>query len=39
LTVALLGVLISMVAGRAVNEPDPHQQKITLKAVRSAHAE
>ncbi|MGB6206777.1 FUSC family protein [Mycobacterium sp.] len=30
LTVALLGVLITMVAGRAVNEPDPHKQKITL---------
>jgi uncharacterized membrane protein YgaE (UPF0421/DUF939 family) len=30
LTVALLGVLITMVAGRAVNEPDPHQQKITM---------
>jgi uncharacterized membrane protein YgaE (UPF0421/DUF939 family) len=30
LTVALLGVLITMVAGRAVNEPDPHKQKVTL---------
>jgi uncharacterized membrane protein YgaE (UPF0421/DUF939 family) len=30
LTVALLGVLICMVAGRAVNEPDPQQQKITM---------
>jgi uncharacterized membrane protein YgaE (UPF0421/DUF939 family) len=30
LTVALLGVLITMVAGRAVNEPDPHKQKITM---------
>ncbi len=30
LTVALLGVLITMVAERAVNEPDPHKQKITL---------
>ena len=30
LTVALLGVLITMVAGRAVNEPDPRQQKITM---------
>jgi hypothetical protein len=30
LTVALLGVLITMVAGRAVNEPDPYQQKITI---------
>ena len=26
LTVALLGVLITMVAARAVNEPDPQQQ-------------
>jgi uncharacterized membrane protein YgaE (UPF0421/DUF939 family) len=30
LTVALLGVLITMVAGRAVNEPDPRRQKITM---------
>ena len=30
LTVALLGVLITMVAGRAVNEPDPRKQKITM---------
>ncbi len=29
-TVALLGVLITMVSGRAVNEPDPRQQKITM---------
>ena len=29
-TVALLGVLITMVAGRAVNEPDPRQQQITM---------
>jgi len=30
LTVALLGVLITMVAGRAVNEPEPRKQKITM---------
>lgn len=30
LTVALLGVLITMIAGRAINEPDSHQQHITL---------
>ena len=30
LTVALLGVLITMVAGRVVNEPDPRRQKITM---------
>ena len=30
LTVALLGVLITMVAGRAVNEPEPSKQKITM---------
>ena len=30
LTVALLGVLITMVAGRAVNEPDPQSQKLTM---------
>jgi len=30
LTVALLGMLITMVAGRAVNEPDPRRQKITM---------
>jgi uncharacterized membrane protein YccC len=29
-SVALLGVLITMVSGRAVNEPDPRQQKITM---------
>ncbi|HZU50171.1 MAG TPA: FUSC family protein [Mycobacterium sp.] len=29
-TVALLGVLITMVSGRAVNEPDPRRQKITM---------
>ena len=30
LTVALLGVLITMIAARSVNEPDPHQQRITM---------
>ena len=30
LTVALLGVLITMVAGRAVNEPSPQSQKLTM---------
>lgn len=30
LTVALLGVLITMVSGRAVNEPDPRRQKVTM---------
>jgi hypothetical protein len=30
LTVALLGVVITMVASRSVNEPDPRQQRITL---------
>jgi hypothetical protein len=30
LTVALLGVLITMVAGRAVNDPDPQSQKLTM---------
>jgi small-conductance mechanosensitive channel len=29
-TVALLGVLITMVSGPAVNGPDPRQQKITM---------
>ncbi len=29
-TVALLGVVIAMVSARAVNEPDPREQKITL---------
>ncbi len=29
-TVALLGVLITMVAARSVNEPDPRQQKLTM---------
>jgi len=30
LTVALLGVVITMVAARSVNEPDPRRQKITI---------
>lgn len=30
LTVALLGVLITMIASRSVNEPDPRQQRITM---------
>jgi uncharacterized membrane protein YccC len=30
LTVALLGVLITMVAARSVNEPDPRRQRITM---------
>ncbi|OCB40587.1 hypothetical protein A5676_10930 [Mycobacterium malmoense] len=30
LTVALLGVVITMVASRSVNEPDPRQQRITM---------
>jgi uncharacterized membrane protein YgaE (UPF0421/DUF939 family) len=30
LTVALLGVVITMVAARSVNEPDPRRQKITM---------
>lgn len=30
LTVALLGVVITMVASRSVNEPDPGQQRITM---------
>jgi uncharacterized membrane protein YccC len=30
LTIALLGVLITMVAGRTVNEPDPQRQKLTM---------
>ncbi len=30
LTVALLGVVITMVAARSVNEPDPRQQRITM---------
>jgi len=30
LTVALLGVVITMVASRSVNEPDPRQQRVTM---------
>jgi uncharacterized membrane protein YccC len=30
LTVALLGVVITMVAARSVNEPDPYRQRITM---------
>jgi hypothetical protein len=30
LTVALLGVVITMIAARSVKEPDPHQQRITM---------
>lgn len=30
LTVALLGVVITMVASRSINEPDPRQQRITM---------
>ena len=30
LTVALLGVLITMTSSRSVNEPDPRQQRITM---------
>lgn len=30
LTIALLGVVITMVASRSVNEPDPRQQRITM---------
>lgn len=30
LTVALLGVLITMISARSVNEPDPRRQKITM---------
>lgn len=30
LTVALLGAVITMVASRSVNEPDPRQQRITM---------
>jgi uncharacterized membrane protein YccC len=30
LTVALLGVVITMVAARSVNEPDPHRQRTTM---------
>ncbi len=41
LTVALLGVVITMIAARSVNEPDPHQQRITMallpRARRAVH--
>ena len=30
LTVALLGVVITVIAARSVNEPDPHRQRITM---------
>ncbi len=30
LTVALLGAVVTMIAARSVNEPDPRQQRITL---------
>ncbi len=30
LTVALLGVLITMTSSRSVNEPDPHRQRVTM---------
>lgn len=30
LTVAILGTVITMIAARSVNEPDPHQQRITM---------
>jgi len=30
LTVALLGVVITMVAARSVDEPDPRRQRITM---------
>src|ERR1700742_514573 len=30
LTVAILGAVITMIAARSVNEPDPHQQRITM---------
>jgi hypothetical protein len=30
LTVALLGVVITMVSARSVNEPDPRRQKVTM---------
>lgn len=33
LTVALLGVVITMIAARSVNEPDPQQQRITMALV------
>jgi uncharacterized membrane protein YgaE (UPF0421/DUF939 family) len=33
LTVALLGVVITMIAARSVNEPEPRQQRITMAMV------
>ncbi len=33
LTVALLGVVITMIAARSVDEPDPRQQRITMALV------
>jgi uncharacterized membrane protein YgaE (UPF0421/DUF939 family) len=30
LTVAILGAVITMIAARSVNDPDPHQQRITM---------
>ncbi|HEY0226985.1 MAG TPA: FUSC family protein [Mycobacterium sp.] len=33
LTVALLGVVITMIAARSVNEPDPQQQRISMALV------
>jgi hypothetical protein len=38
LTVALLGVVITMIAARSVNEPDPHQQRITMALLPGAAA-
>jgi uncharacterized membrane protein YgaE (UPF0421/DUF939 family) len=33
LTVALLGVVITMIAARSVNEPDPRRQRITMSLL------
>src|ERR1700727_590782 len=38
LTVALLGVVITMIAARSVNEPDPQQQRITMALLPGAGA-
>jgi uncharacterized membrane protein YgaE (UPF0421/DUF939 family) len=38
LTVALLGVVITMIAARSVNEPNPHQQRITMALLPVAAA-
>jgi uncharacterized membrane protein YgaE (UPF0421/DUF939 family) len=38
LTVALLGVVITMIAARSVNEPDPHRQRITMALLPVAAA-